>query len=360
MDGCIQSSRSTRRCILPTHHLRQRLGHNWYRHPDVGSVWPSFTGVQRMASLVNLKGDRSRRKEILGRLRPIGFIGLGSMGEPMALNLVRAGTEVLVWNRTPSKCVPLAQAGAMVANEVDEVFERCALVILMLGDGSSIDAVLGRGKPEFSAHVAGRTMVHMGTTSPEYSCTLETDIVSAGGGYVEAPVSGSRTPAEAGELVAMMAGAELQVEEVLPLLKPMCREIIRCGAVPNALLMKLSINIFLITMVTGLVEAVHFAQRQGVDMQKFLSVLNAGPMSSAVSRVKTLKLISGDFAAQASIRDVLKNNQLVAEAARSASIASPLLDVCHTLFAETLALGHGKEDMVAVLRALERRTSSLV
>jgi 3-hydroxyisobutyrate dehydrogenase len=313
-----------------------------------------------MASVVNLRSDRSGRDGTLYRGRPIGFIGLGSMGEPMALNLVRAGTEVLVWNRTPSKCVPLAQAGAPVANEVDEVFERCALVILMLGDGASIDAVLGRRRAAFSARVTGRTMVHMGTTSPEYSRTLETDIVSAGGGYIEAPVSGSRKPAEDGKLVAMLAGAELLVEDVLPLLNPMCHEIIRCGAVPNALLMKLSINLFLITMVTGLVEAVHFARCQGVDMQKFLSVLNAGAMSSAVSRVKALKAISGDFAAQASIQDVLKNNQLVADAARSASIASPLLDVCHTLFAETLALDHGNEDMVAVLRAIERRTSALV
>ena len=313
-----------------------------------------------MASLVNSQGDKSIREGILFQRRPIGFIGLGSMGEPMALNLVCAGTEVLVWNRTASKCAPLAKAGALVANEADEVFERCALVILMLGDDAAIDAVLGRGRAEFSAHVVGRTMVHMGTTSPEYSRRLEADIVSVGGGYVEAPVSGSRKPAEAGQLVAMMAGAEAHVEEVLPLLKPMCHEIIRCGAVPNGLLMKLSINLFLITMVTGLVEAVHFAHRQGVDLQKFLSVLDAGPMSNAVSRVKALKLIFGDFAAQASIRDVLKNNQLVAEAARSASIASPLLDVCHSLFGETFALGHGHEDMVAVLRAIEQRTSALV
>ena len=313
-----------------------------------------------MASLVNSQGEKSSREEILIQWQPIGFIGLGSMGEPMALNLVRAGTKVLVWNRTPSRCAPLAQAGALVANGADEVFERCALVILMLGDEVAVDAVLGRGTAEFSAHVAGRMIVHMGTTSPEYSRLLEAEIVSVGGGYVEAPVSGSRKPAESGQLVAMMAGAEVHVEEVLPVLRPMCHEIIRCGAVPNALLMKLSVNLFLITMVTGLVEAVHFARRQGVDLQKFLSVLDAGPMSSAVSRVKASKLISGDFATQASIRDVLKNNQLVAEAARSASIASPLLDVCHSLFSETLALGHGHEDMVAVLRAIEQRTSSLL
>jgi 3-hydroxyisobutyrate dehydrogenase len=218
--------------------------------------------------------------------------------------------------------------------------------------------VLGRGTARFRSNVDGHIVVHMGTTSARYSRELGDGIRAAGGRYVEAPVSGSRQPAEAGQLVAMLAGDSAEVEEVQHLLEPMCHQTIVCGPVPSALLMKLSVNLFLISMVTGLAEASHFARLHGLDMQRFLSVLDAGPMASGVSRMKVSKLVSGDFAVQAAISDVLKNNRLIAEAARLANIASPLLDVCHALFAETEELGHGESDMVAVVRAVEARTAA--
>ena len=281
----------------------------------------------------------------------VGFLGLGIMGEPMARNLAAAGTPVVAWSRTP-RAVP----GVRVADRAADVFAAARIVFLMLADGEAIDAVLGRGGPGFGALVRGHTLVPMGTTAPEYSAGLEADVVAAGGCYVEAPVSGSRQPAAAGELVAMVAGEPTAVAEVRPLLSPMCREVVDCGAVPQALLMKLSVNLFLISMVTGLAEAVHFAQRHGLDLDRLRGVLDAGPMASAVSRVKVAKLAGRDFRVQASVRDVLMNNRLIAEAARTAGIASPLLDVCHELFGEALALGHGAEDMAAVVTALEART----
>ncbi|MFF5408503.1 NAD(P)-dependent oxidoreductase [Streptomyces misionensis] len=286
----------------------------------------------------------------------VGFLGLGVMGGPMALRLAAAGTPLVVWNRTPHRTEPLRAAGAEVARDPGEVFARTRVVLLMLADEAAVDAVLGRGTPAPAARVAGRTVVHMGTTSPEYSRALEAEIRAAGGRYVEAPVSGSRVPAEQGRLVAMLAGEPAAVETVRPLLAPMCRETFVCGAAPGALLMKLSVNLFLITLVTGLTEAFHFAERQGLDPRLFLEVLDAGPMASAVSRMKAPKLRERDFGVQAAALDVLKNNRLVAEAARAAGLASPLLDVCHALFRETVAQGHGGEDMVAVLRAIEART----
>ncbi|MGH6880655.1 MAG: NAD(P)-dependent oxidoreductase [Hypericibacter sp.] len=288
----------------------------------------------------------------------IGFIGLGNMGQPMALNLARAGTPLIVWTRAADKCGALRAAGARVAASPAEVFAQARIVIMMLVNGAAIDEVLGRGTPAFSVNVADHVIVHMGTTAPDYSRGLDAEIRAAGGRYVEAPVSGSRKPAEAGQLVAMLAGDPATVEEVRPLLKPMCHETVVCGAVPSALLMQLSINLVLLTMVTGLAEAAHFADRQGVNMQQFLAVLDAGPMASAVSRVKGAKLVARDFSVQAAIADVLMNNRLVAEAAREAKLATPLLDVCHALYAETLALGHGQADMAAVVRALEARTDS--
>jgi 3-hydroxyisobutyrate dehydrogenase len=275
----------------------------------------------------------------------------------MAQRLASAGTPLVVWNRTPERAAPLKEAGARVAADVDEVFAGAEVVLLMLADETAVDTVLGRGTPALAARVAGRTVVHMGTASPEYSHALETDVRAAGGRYVEAPVSGSRVPAEEGQLVAMLAGEPDAVDAVRPLLAPMCRQTFVCGPAPSALLMKLAVNLFLITQVTGLTEAFHFAERQGLDRRLFLDVLDAGPMASGVSRMKAPKLFDRDFSVQAAALDVLKNNRLIAEAARKAQLASPLLDMCHTLFEETVAQGHGDQDMVAVLHAIETRTA---
>lgn len=289
----------------------------------------------------------------------IGFIGLGIMGQLMALNMARAGTALVVWNRTPHRCEPLRAAGAEVAVDTADVFSRARTVFLMLADAASIDAVLGRGTPAFAALVCDHTIVHMGTTSAAYSRGLEADIRAAGGRYVEAPVSGSRKPAEEGLLVGMLAGDPACIEAVRPLLAPVCRETFVCGPVPAALSMKLAVNLFLITMVTGLAEAAHFAEQHGLDMQLFRAVLDAGPMASSVSRMKLAKLVEQDFSVHASIRDVLWNNRLVGEAAREARLASPLLDVCHALFRETVALGQAQADMAAVVHAIEARTRAL-
>ncbi|MFE6286513.1 NAD(P)-dependent oxidoreductase [Streptomyces sp. NPDC057877] len=286
----------------------------------------------------------------------VGFIGLGVMGQPMASNLARAGTRLVVWNRTPGRCEPLRALGAEVAVSTAEVFDRAETVFLMLADETAVDAVLGRGTPDFAARVAGHTVVHMGTTSAEYSSGLHDDIRAAGGRYVEAPVSGSRTPAERGELVGMLAGDDDAVAAVRPLLAPVCRDTFDCGTVPGALLTKFSVNLFLITLVTGLTEAFHFADRHGLDQRLLRDVLDAGPMASAVSRIKGAKLLTRDFTVQAAAADVLKNNRLIAAAAREADLATPLLDVCHALYGETVEQGHGGEDMVAVLRALESRS----
>jgi 3-hydroxyisobutyrate dehydrogenase len=206
---------------------------------------------------------------------PVGFIGLGAMGEPMALNLVKAGTPLLVWNRSPAKRDILTEAGAAVAKDPDDVFARCEVVILMLADGAAMDAVLARGERAFGDRVNARTVINMATVAPSYSTALETDICAAGGRYVEAPVSGSRKPAQEAQLVAMLAGKKEDVASVQPLLAAMCHRAIDCGATPNALLMKLAVNLFLITMVTGLVEATHFAESKGLDLDRFIAVLDA-------------------------------------------------------------------------------------
>lgn len=290
---------------------------------------------------------------------PTGFIGLGTMGEPMALNLRKAGVELVVWNRSPAKCARLAAAGATVASDAREVFALCSTVMMMLADGEAIDAVLARGTDSFADRVRGRRVVNLSTVEPAYSQALADDILAAGGAFVEAPVSGSRIPAETGELIAMLSGSAGDIDAVRESLAPVCRQCFECGPVPGALRMKLAVNVFLITMVTGLAEAVRFAAAHGLDLRRFADIVDAGPMSSAVSRVKASKLCNNDLTKQAGISDVLKNSELVMNAASAAAVTLPLMQVCRSLYARTEAMGLGDQDMVAVIRAIESASSSV-
>lgn len=284
----------------------------------------------------------------------IGFIGLGVMGLPMARRLAAAGRPLLAWSRSGTAALQ-DTPGVRHAADAEQVFTQADTILLMLANAAASDAVLARGSPQFARFVRGRTLVQMGTTAPEYSAGLAADVRAAGGRYVEAPVSGSRVPAENGQLVCMLAGDPDDVRRARELLAPLYKECFDCGLPPAALRMKLSVNLYLITLVAGLAEAVHFAQCQGVDLGLLRAVLDAGPMASAVSRIKLEKLVKRDFGVQAAISDVLMNARLVAAAATQAGAATPLLDDSLQLFAATEALGLGREDMAAVIQALEAR-----
>ncbi len=283
----------------------------------------------------------------------IGFIGLGTMGEPMALNLQRAGFPLVVWNRTPGKGEALVEAGARLAPESAEVFARCPIVLAMLVDGEALDQVLGRATLAFAERVKDHLIVSLATHSAAYSKGLEAAIRAAGGRYAEAPVSGSRKPAEAGQLVAMMAGDTGDLERLRPVLAAMCRQAVPCGAVPGGTLMKTSTALFNIAMITALSEAMNFAARQGLDLDRFNEVLLGSPMASDVARVKAPKIARRDFAAQASVRNVLEVNRLLVEAAQTTGIPTPLADACRRIHERALAMGLGDEDMIAVLKAYE-------
>ena len=290
--------------------------------------------------------------------RTIGFIGLGMMGEPMSLNLLRAGIPLIVWNRSVGKRQVLSDAGAEVAESVHDVFARASAVFVMLFDRQALDATLGRGTPEFAAMVAGRTLINLGSMSPEDSVAFDAEIAAAGGRFVEAPVSGSRIPAERGQLVAMLAGDEGTVEAVRPLFAPICKEAVYCGQVGNGLRMKLAVNLFLLVMVNGLNEAVHFADRNGLDRTRLQEVLDAGPMASAVSRLKLASLIASDFTPFTAISDALNSSNLITTSAKLAGANTPLIQECRTIYAESVASGLGGMDMMAVIKTMESRSRS--
>lgn len=288
--------------------------------------------------------------------RTVGFIGLGLMGVPMATNLVRAGFDVVVWARSAAPRDELVAHGARAAESVAGVFGAAETVILMLRDEPAVDAVLGRGTDDFARLVADRTVVQMGTFTTAFSQALAADVAAAGGRYVEAPVSGSRGPAVEGTLVGMLAGEPDVLAHVEPVVGAMCAQTFRCGDIPKALTMKLAVNTYLITMVTGLAETIHFASRAGADLDVLREVLAAGPMASAVSRGKVQKLADGDLSAQAAIADVLKNARLAEDAALTVGSAHPLIAASRRLYEEAVDAGLGELDMIGVIDALAART----
>lgn len=282
---------------------------------------------------------------------PVGFIGLGHMGEPIALNLLRAGRRLVVWTRRAERVQELVRAGATGAADVAEVLEHCEVVLLMLADAAALEQVLGWDGTGFAHPLAGRTLVNLGTVSTTSASALHERVGKAGGRYVEAPVSGSRVPAQRGELVVMLAG-DGDLAPVERLLAPTSRTVVQCGAVPAATATKLSVNAFLVSLVTALAESVHLAERSGVDLAVLHRVLDSGPMASAVSRMRLAAMLERDYAPQTAIDDVARNCRLVLELAEAAGTTAPMARQSHELYARSSDLGFGADDMAAVVEAL--------
>ena len=278
----------------------------------------------------------------------VGFIGLGTMGAPIAARLLGQGAKLVVWNRTRSKCQPLAQAGAAVAESVEDLCERCETLLLMVTDGTAIDAVLARGGPGFAARVRGRTIVSLSTIPAAHSAGLARDIAAAGGRYVEAPISGSRRPAEQGQLVAMLAGKESDVRRVQAVLAPACRDMVACGPVPNALLMKHATTLVLIPTMISLAEAAAFVRQAGLSMEAFASTLLAGQMASDLLRAKLPKLVAQDWTPHSSTSNVLLSGEATGATVRQAGGHAPLLEEACRLVAAARDRGLGDKDVLAM------------
>jgi len=287
--------------------------------------------------------------------RKIGFVGLGVMGVPMAGRLADAGLEPVVWARRAATADALIDRGAKRAASVDALFAECDRVVLMLADAAAMDAVLGRDTPAFKDRINGVTLIHMGTTPPEYSLGLAADVAAAGGRYVEMPVSGSTGPAETGDLVAMSAGPAEAIADVADIVGHMCRAVVPCGDVPQALQMKLAVNTYLAGLVSGLFEAFNLAQTAGLDLATFAKILEAGPMNCDLMRMKLPKLLAGDFAPQGSVRQASNNMQMIVDEGARVGAAVPAAQVMLALVEEAARSGWGDEDMIAMTKVLAGR-----
>lgn len=282
-----------------------------------------------------------------------GFIGTGLMGEPMAANLLTAGHDVTIWNRSDAAARRLQDLGAHRAADPLQVIAGCDATIEMLASAEVSEELLRPSSRAFAAAVRGRGVVHMSTTAPSFSEHLGRCVAAGGGWYVEAPVSGSREPARQGVLVAMTAGPGDRLTAVQPALSAMCAVVLPCGVPPAATRMKLAVNLFLITLVSGLAEAWHFAQNTGLDPAVFARTIASGQMSSPIAQAKLAKLLDDDLSAQAALADVWKNSDLIVAEAQAGGIAAPLITRCHQLFRQAIDLGYAESDMIGVTKALE-------
>ena len=282
--------------------------------------------------------------------RRIGLIGVGTLGDPVSRHLVAAGHDLTLYNRTRAKAE--AVQGARVADDAAGLIEGCEIVFLVLATEDQSDEVLGRRGEDIALDLSGKTIVQIATTSPGYSEGLEASVVEAGGHYVEAPVSGSRIPAERGELLAMMAGDEAAKGQVIDLFAPFTAKVIDCGAVPKGLAMKLASNVMLGPVMLGIVESMIFAKRAGLDLATFGELLKNSQMASPILKVKVDKILQADWSPQAQMDNVITSGGDAVALAHQLGLHGTLLE--HALVHVERAIGAGlaKEDVVAVFKLL--------
>ncbi|KAF7555450.1 hypothetical protein G7Z17_g2164 [Cylindrodendrum hubeiense] len=283
-----------------------------------------------------------------------GFIGLGVMGTPMALNLARQ-FPVTVWNRSASKYPALIKGGAVIAETPAKALSESDTIFTMLFDESAIRSMLS---PEFKKALPGKTIVNTSSVSVEFSKYFADQVHQAGGHFIEMPVSGSKVPAEQGKLVAMMAGDSAVADRIRPLVAAMASTAVYCGPVGYGLKTKYAINLYLIAITAGLAEATNLAMAQGLNLGAFAQVLGAGPLASAYSDLKMDKIMREDWSAQAAIKDCYNSTQLIQSAANVVGAKVPIANLCGALYRQAKESGLEEEDMIAVIKVLGEGSKS--
>lgn len=282
----------------------------------------------------------------------VGLIGLGTMGVPMAKNIAGAGLPLTVYNRSPGPLRKFVGTDVAISESVQDVFDRADLVVVIVNAEDAIDAVLGRRRERFAVSFSGKTIINAATVTPVYSATLGRDIERAGGSYIEAPVSGSRGPAEAGELLVMTAGAETDVDAAAPIFEAFGKESVYCGAPPNAMAMKNASNVLLAGVMGGLAEAISFARGVGLELELFAKVILGGPMANAFLEMKLPRAMAEDYSPQAAIKNVADALDVMIKTARDSDIEIPQAVAMRESCEKALEAGLGEEDILALVKVL--------
>ncbi|MDT0322813.1 NAD(P)-dependent oxidoreductase [Streptomyces millisiae] len=275
----------------------------------------------------------------------VAVLGTGIMGAPMARNLCRAGHDVRVWNRTGSKAEPLAADGATVAGSPAEAVEGADVVLTMLHDGAATLAAMRSATPGLAE---GAVWAQSSTVGTEGLDDLVVLAAEEGLTLVDAPVLGTRQPAEAGELTVLAAGPPAAREPLAPVFSAVGSRTLWVGdEVGAASRLKLVCNSWVLAVTHGTAEALALAKGLGVDPEDFLGAVAGGALDLPYLRVKAAAIRSGELAPSFTVDTAAKDARLILAAAESAGVRLDVAAAGADRFRRASAQGHGGEDMAA-------------
>ncbi|MHB0996882.1 MAG: NAD(P)-dependent oxidoreductase [Elusimicrobiales bacterium] len=283
----------------------------------------------------------------------IGFIGLGIMGRAMALNLVKAGFQVAVYNRTRHRTAEFSDLACETAPTPRALAKISDTVITMVADNAAMDAVLEGPEGVLSALSGGCSLINMSTVSPAYTAALAKKCWTAGAGFLDCPVSGSKGAAESGKLVLLAAGEKALVERLSPVLKAMGTEVVYAGQPPAGTALKLCVNLVVAQLTTALAEAAALAEAQGIDPALVFEALEKNPvMNCGYFALKKENLLKKEFPPAFPLKHMLKDARFMLEAAASRNLKLPVTAAVESLFAKSYNSGYGDKDLSVVLSNL--------
>lgn len=283
----------------------------------------------------------------------VGFIGLGLMGKPMAKRILAAGYELTVHNRSRGPVEELVALGARAASSPRELAERSEVVITMLPDSPDVEkVVLGPGGVVEGAR-RGSVVIDMSTVSPAVEIAISEKLRERGVEYLDAPVSGGTSGAEAGTLTIMVGGSEEAFERVLPILRCMGRTIVHMGASGAGQLTKLCNQIAVSVNLLGTCEALLLASKAGLDVSRVIEVVGGGAGSSWQLLNLGPKMLSGDFSPGFKAEHLKKDLRIIREVCEQHKLPLLATNLVNELVKSLVEKGHGHLGTQALVLVLE-------
>jgi len=277
----------------------------------------------------------------------VSVLGTGLMGAGMAHSLLRSGLDVTVWNRTSGRAAPLAADGARVAGTAAEAVAGADAVVTMLWDGDSVAEVMTQALPSAPA---GIVWVQTSTVSlRDAADRLPALAARHGARYIDAPVLGTRQPAEEGKLTVLAAAPEQLRDWIAPVFGAIGARTVWVGErAGDGTRLKLVANSWVATVVTAAAQAIAFARDLGLDPQVFLDMVKGGAVDTPYLHLKGQAMIAGVFPASFVVDGAVKDTGLIAAAMREAGTDATLIDAVGQLYRKAAGAGHGEEDFAAV------------
>ncbi|MFD1427073.1 3-hydroxyisobutyrate dehydrogenase [Kroppenstedtia sanguinis] len=284
----------------------------------------------------------------------VGFIGLGIMGQSMSRNLHRAGFSVTVWNRTASRMEEAKAWGVKTASSPREVAAQSDVVITMVGDTPDVREVVEGPEGVLAGARDGLILIDMSTISPEATRQMAAQAAAEGVRMLDAPVSGGDVGAREGTLSIMVGGEEETLEQVKPLLKAMGKNLVHCGPIGAGQTVKACNQIMCGLNLLGMVEALSFAKKAGVDLETMIEVTTQGAAGSWALTNLAPRVIKGDLDPGFSVRFQQKDLRIVLEEADRMDL--PLLGTAQVnqLLRSVQAYGGEEDGTQALVQVMER------